>query len=118
MSYEGELAIVIGRETFHVAPDEAAEHIAGYTIANDFGLHDFRDTDAGSMLRVKGSDTLCPLGPGLVTDWDFRNKYLRTYVNGQLKQDGNTSEIPSDRHYVFISDVSPSCIGWPLLYVC
>ena len=38
----------------------------GYTVGNDYGLHDFRDTDAGSMLRVKGSDTLCPLGPGLV----------------------------------------------------
>ena len=35
------------------------------------------------MLRVKGSDTLCPLGPGLVEGWDFRNKYIRTFVNGQ-----------------------------------
>ena len=48
----------------NIAPAEAGEYIAGYTVANDFGLHDFRDTDAGSMLRVKGSDTLCPLGPG------------------------------------------------------
>ncbi len=44
---------------------EAGDYIAGYTVANDFGLHDFRDTDSGSMLRVKGADTLCPLGPGL-----------------------------------------------------
>ena len=43
---------------------DAADYIAGYTIANDFGLHDFRDTDAGSMLRVKGADTLCPSVPG------------------------------------------------------
>jgi hypothetical protein len=50
----------------------ASYYIAGYTIANDFGLHDFRDTDAGSMLRVKGADTLCPLGPGVVTAWDFK----------------------------------------------
>ena len=64
LNYEGEIAIVIGRECRHIAPDEAAEYIAGYTVANDYGLHDFRDTDAGSMLRVKGSDTLCPLGPG------------------------------------------------------
>ncbi|HEY6634636.1 MAG TPA: fumarylacetoacetate hydrolase family protein, partial [Acidimicrobiia bacterium] len=69
LNFEGEVAIVIGRPTFAIAPGDAADHIAGYTIANDFGLHDFRDTDAGSMLRVKGSDTLCPLGPGLVTDW-------------------------------------------------
>ena len=66
LNYEGEIAIVIGRRTLHIAPEEAGAHIAGYTVANDFGLHDFRDTDAGSMLRVKGSDTLCPLGPGLV----------------------------------------------------
>src|SRR4051812_420045 len=82
LNYEGEIAIVIGRECRHIAPEEAAEYIAGYTVANDYGLHDFRDTDSGSMLRVKGSDTLCPLGPGLVDDWDFRGKRLRTRVNG------------------------------------
>ena len=90
LNYEGEVGIVIGKRCRNVSQREAGDYIAGYTVANDFGLHDFRDTDAGSMLRVKGSDTLCPLGPGLVTGWDFRNKYLRTYVNGQLKQDGNT----------------------------
>ena len=72
---------------------EAGDYIAGYTIANDFGLHDFRDTDAGSMLRVKGSDTMAPLGPGLVTGWDFRGKRLRTYVNGSLVQDGSTAQL-------------------------
>ena len=81
-------SIVIGRTCRNVAPDEAGEYIAGYTIGNDFGLHDFRDTDAGSMLRVKGSDTLAPLGPGLVTDWDFRGKTLRTYVNGERRPGG------------------------------
>ncbi|MGH2529719.1 MAG: fumarylacetoacetate hydrolase family protein [Actinomycetota bacterium] len=100
LNYEGEIAIVIGRECRHVGPDEAGEHIAGYTVANDFGLHDFRDTDAGSMLRVKGSDTLCPLGPGLVTDWDFRGKRIRTLVNGEVKQDGNTDEMMWDMRYL------------------
>jgi len=57
------------------------------------------------MLRVKGSDTLCPLGPGLVTGWDFHNKYLRTYVNGQLKQDGNTAEMTWDMHYL-VADIA------------
>ena len=70
------------RDCRHIAPDEAGDYIRGYTIANDYGLHDFRDTDAGSMLRVKGSDTLCPLGPGLVTDWDFHGKRIQTRVNG------------------------------------
>jgi 5-oxopent-3-ene-1,2,5-tricarboxylate decarboxylase/2-hydroxyhepta-2,4-diene-1,7-dioate isomerase len=100
LNYEGEIAIVIGRECRHVGPDQAGEYIAGYTVANDLGLHDFRDTDAGSMLRVKGSDTLCPLGPGLVTDWDFRRKRIRTLVNGEVKQEGNTDEMMWDMHYL------------------
>ena len=105
LNYEGEIAIVIGRETRHVAPDEAGAHIAGYTVANDYGLHDFRDTDAGSMLRVKGSDTLCPLGPGLVDDWDFRGKRIRTLVNGEVRQDGTTDEMRWDMHYL-VADIT------------
>ena len=105
LNYEGEVAIVIGRTCRNVAPADAGPYIAGYTIANDFGLHDFRDTDAGSMLRVKGSDTLCPLGPGLVTGWDFRGKYLRTFVNGELRQDGNTDEMTWDMSYL-VADIA------------
>jgi 5-oxopent-3-ene-1,2,5-tricarboxylate decarboxylase/2-hydroxyhepta-2,4-diene-1,7-dioate isomerase len=105
LNYEGEIAIVIGRECTHVAPEDAGAYIAGYTIANDFGLHDFRDTDAGSMLRVKGSDTLCPLGPGLVDDWDFHGKRIRTLVNGEVRQDGSTDEMVWDMHYL-VADVA------------
>jgi 5-oxopent-3-ene-1,2,5-tricarboxylate decarboxylase / 2-hydroxyhepta-2,4-diene-1,7-dioate isomerase len=105
LNYEGEIAIVIGRECRHIAPDEAPEFIAGYTVANDYGLHDFRDTDSGSMLRVKGSDTLCPLGPGLVEDWDFRGKRLQTRVNGEVAQDGSTDEMVWDMHYL-VADVA------------
>jgi 5-oxopent-3-ene-1,2,5-tricarboxylate decarboxylase / 2-hydroxyhepta-2,4-diene-1,7-dioate isomerase len=105
LNYEGEVAIVIGRSCRGITPGEAGDYIAGYTIANDFGLHDFRDTDAGSMLRVKGSDTMAPLGPGLVTDWDFRGKRLRTYVNGALAQDGSTDEMQWDMHYL-VADIA------------
>ncbi|MFH8485841.1 fumarylacetoacetate hydrolase family protein [Streptomyces longisporoflavus] len=105
LNYEGEIGIVIGRTCRNVAPADAGAYIAGYTVANDYGLHDFRDTDAGSMLRVKGSDTLCPLGPGLVTGWDFRSKYLRTYVNGRLVQDGSTDEMQWDMHYL-VADIA------------
>jgi 5-oxopent-3-ene-1,2,5-tricarboxylate decarboxylase/2-hydroxyhepta-2,4-diene-1,7-dioate isomerase len=105
LNYEGEIAIVIGRECRHVAPGEAGEYVAGYTIANDYGLHDFRDTDAGSMLRVKGADTLCPVGPGLVTDWDFRGKRIRTRVNGDVAQDGSTDEMVWDMHYL-VADIA------------
>lgn len=105
LNYEGEIGIVIGRTCRNIAPAEAGEYIAGYTVANDYGLHDFRDTDAGSMLRVKGSDTLCPLGPGLVTGWEFHSKYLRTYVNGELVQDGSTDEMQWDMHYL-VADIA------------
>ena len=66
LNYEGEIAIIIGRHCRNISPEEAGDYIAGYSISNDYGLHDFRDTDAGSMLRVKGSDTLCPLGLSLI----------------------------------------------------
>jgi 5-oxopent-3-ene-1,2,5-tricarboxylate decarboxylase/2-hydroxyhepta-2,4-diene-1,7-dioate isomerase len=105
LNYEGEIAIVIGRSCRNISPEEAADYILGYSVANDYGLHDFRDTDAGSMLRVKGSDTLCPIGPGLVTGWDFRNKQIRTLVNGEVKQDGNTSEMEWDMHYL-VADIA------------
>ena len=105
LNYEGEIVIVIGRTCRNVSPEEAGDYIAGYTIGNDYGLHDFRDTDAGSMLRVKGSDTLAPVGPGLVTDWDFRGKTLRTLVNGEVKQEASTDEMEWDMHYL-VADIA------------
>ncbi len=105
LNYEGEIVIVIGRTCRNVSPQEAGEYIAGYTVGNDYGLHDFRDTDAGSMLRVKGSDTLAPVGPGLVTGWDFRGKTLRTLVNGEVKQQGSTDEMEWDMHYL-VADIA------------
>lgn len=105
LNFEGEIVIVIGRTTRNISPDQAGDYIAGYSIGNDFGLHDFRDTDAGSMLRVKGSDTLAPVGPGLVTDWDFRGKQLRTIVNGEVRQDDNTDNMEWDMHYL-VADIA------------
>jgi 5-oxopent-3-ene-1,2,5-tricarboxylate decarboxylase/2-hydroxyhepta-2,4-diene-1,7-dioate isomerase len=100
LNFEGEIAIVVGNKCRNVAPSDAERYIAGYTIANDYGLHDFRDTDAGSMLRVKGSDTLCPVGPGVVTGWDFRDKMIQTTVNGEVRQEGNTAELEWDMAYL------------------
>jgi 5-oxopent-3-ene-1,2,5-tricarboxylate decarboxylase/2-hydroxyhepta-2,4-diene-1,7-dioate isomerase len=100
LNFEGEIAIVIGRACRNVAPSDAEGYIAGYTIVNDYSLHDFRDTDAGSMLRVKGSDTLCPVGPGLVTGWDFRGKTIRTTVNGVSRQEASTDEMEWDMAYL------------------
>ena len=105
LNYEGEIVIVIARTARNISPGEAGDYIAGYTVGNDYGLHDFRDTDAGSMLRVKGSDTLAPVGPGLVTDWDFRHKSIRTLVNGQVKQEDSTDEMAWDMHYL-VADIA------------
>ncbi|MGC7096126.1 fumarylacetoacetate hydrolase family protein [Amycolatopsis lurida] len=105
LNYEGEIAVVIGRTARNITVDEAPAHIRGYTLANDLGLHDFRDTDEGSMLRVKGADTLCPLGPGLVEGWDPRGRWLRTRVNGEVVQEGSTDEMTWDTHYL-VADIA------------
>jgi len=105
LNYEGEIAIVIGRTARNISPQEAGDYIRGYTVANDYGLHDFRDTDSGSMLRVKGADTLCPVGPGVIEGWDFRGKRIQTRVNGEVKQDGNTDEMEWDMHYL-VADIA------------
>jgi 5-oxopent-3-ene-1,2,5-tricarboxylate decarboxylase/2-hydroxyhepta-2,4-diene-1,7-dioate isomerase len=105
LNYEGEIVIVIGKTCRNISPAEASEYIAGYTVGNDYGLHDFRDTDAGSMLRVKGSDTLAPIGPGLVTDWDPRGKRIRTLVNGVVKQDDTTDGMEWDMNYL-VADIA------------
>jgi len=105
LNYEGEIAIIIGKHCRNISPEEAGDYIAGYSISNDDGLHDFRDTNAGSMLRVKGSDTLCPLGPGLVEGWDFRGKQIRTLVNGTVVQDDNTDNMEWNMHYL-VADIA------------
>jgi 5-oxopent-3-ene-1,2,5-tricarboxylate decarboxylase/2-hydroxyhepta-2,4-diene-1,7-dioate isomerase len=105
LNFEGEIVIVIGRTCRNVAPADAGDYIAGYTVGNDYGLHDFRDTDAGSMLRVKGSDTLAPVGPGLVTGWDFHDKRIRTLVNGVVRQDDSTANMKWDMNYL-VADIA------------
>ncbi len=93
MNYEGEIAAVVGLRMRRVRPDDVWDHLAGFSCANDVGLHDFRDTDAGSMLRVKGQDGFCPIGPGLVSGIDIRRSTLRTYVNGAKVQEGAVLEM-------------------------
>lgn len=88
LNYEGEIAIVIGKPTRNILPEQAWEHMAGFACALDMGLQDMRDTDAGSMLRVKGPDGFCPVGPGLVSGIDIRKQTLRTFRNGRLVQEG------------------------------
>jgi 5-oxopent-3-ene-1,2,5-tricarboxylate decarboxylase/2-hydroxyhepta-2,4-diene-1,7-dioate isomerase len=95
LNYEGEVAVVVGRRMKRVSVEDALGYVDAYTVANDFGVHDFRHADRGSMLRVKGQDGFCPLGPELVDadEVDPGDLTLRTYVNGDVVQEGNTGEL-------------------------
>jgi 5-oxopent-3-ene-1,2,5-tricarboxylate decarboxylase / 2-hydroxyhepta-2,4-diene-1,7-dioate isomerase len=93
LNYEGELAVVIGRRMHGASEAEALSYVAGYTCANDVGLHDFRHADRGSMLRVKGQDGFLPLGPGLVEDFDPADFRIRTILNGDVVQEAHASDL-------------------------
>jgi 5-oxopent-3-ene-1,2,5-tricarboxylate decarboxylase / 2-hydroxyhepta-2,4-diene-1,7-dioate isomerase len=95
LNYEGELAVVVGERMHGVGVDDALRHVAGYTCANDVGLHDFRHADRGAMLRVKGQDGFLPMGPELVppSEFDPENFTLRTYVNGEVVQEGGSDDL-------------------------
>ena len=93
LNYEGEIAAIVGRTMKNVAIADVWDHIAGFAPANDVGLHDFRDTDAGGMTRVKGMDGFCPVGPGIVRGVDVRESTVRTYINGDVVQEGAVAEM-------------------------
>jgi 5-oxopent-3-ene-1,2,5-tricarboxylate decarboxylase/2-hydroxyhepta-2,4-diene-1,7-dioate isomerase len=95
LNYEGEVAAVIGTRMHGVSQEQALAHVAGYAPANDVGLHDFRHADRGSMLRVKGQDGFCPIGPALVpaSAFDPTDFEIRTFVNGELVQEGSADEL-------------------------
>jgi len=105
LNYEGEIAAIVGKPMRNVAPNEVWEHLAGFAPANDVGAQDFRDTDAGSMLRVKGQDGFCPIGPGIVRGIDIRESRVRTYLNGKAVQDGPVSDMTFDIPYI-LADLS------------
>jgi 5-oxopent-3-ene-1,2,5-tricarboxylate decarboxylase/2-hydroxyhepta-2,4-diene-1,7-dioate isomerase len=103
---EGELALVIGRRTRSVAPDEALRHVHGVAAANDLGALDFLGADRGSLLRVKGHDGFCPVGPVVaLEEVDLAALRIRTLVNGEPRQDEATSGLLFDPAYV-IADLS------------
>ncbi|MFE0154919.1 fumarylacetoacetate hydrolase family protein, partial [Nonomuraea sp. NPDC059007] len=93
LTFEGEIAVVIGARARCVPPQRALEHVAGYTAANDFGVYDFRHADRGSNLRAKGQDGYTPVGPAILTGVDPGALRLRTYVNGELAQEADTGEL-------------------------
>jgi 2-keto-4-pentenoate hydratase/2-oxohepta-3-ene-1,7-dioic acid hydratase in catechol pathway len=92
VDYEGELAVVIGRLCREVPVERAWEVILGYTCGNDVTARDWQRLD-GQWSRAKGGDTFCPLGPWIETELDPTDLRVRTYVDGELKQDGRTSQM-------------------------
>lgn len=95
LAFEGEVALVIGTPARRVAADEAWDHVAWVTAANDFGLYDLRADDRGSNLRAKGGDGFTPLGPGLIDARavDPGALRVRTWVNGALVQEDSTETL-------------------------
>lgn len=90
VDYEGELAVVIGKETKQVSLEEADNYIFGYTIINDVTARDFTLSD-GQWTRGKSCDGFAPIGPFIETELDPLNQKITTKVNGELKQNSNTS---------------------------
>ena len=98
LDYEGELAIVIGERCRHVPEERAHEVIAGYTIANDVSVRDWQ-LRTPTMTMGKSFDTHGPLGPWIVTADELGDPHalqIRTWVNDELRQDGNTREMIFD----------------------
>jgi len=90
--HEGELAIVIGAVAKRVKKEDWRSVVFGFTIANDVSARDVMFAD-GQWARAKGYDTFCPLGPWIETDIDPGNLDIKTYVDGEPRRVGNTSEL-------------------------
>ncbi|GAA4287597.1 fumarylacetoacetate hydrolase family protein [Georgenia daeguensis] len=95
LAFEGEIALVIGTAARRVDLAEAWDHVGWVTAANDFGLYDLRANDRGSNVRSKGGDGFTPVGPSLVDarTVDPAALRLRTWVNGELRQDDTTAGL-------------------------
>ncbi len=92
ISYEAELAIVIGRICKDVPLERVDDVVFGYTCANDLTARDAQRTD-DQWARAKGFDTSCPIGPWIETELDPENLAVKGSLDGELRQDGSTSQM-------------------------
>ena len=95
LDYEGELAIVVGKRAKDVPEKDALDCVFGYTILNDISARDFQFKDK-QWTRGKGFDTFAPMGPCITTKvqlLDTAKLGIRTWVNGELRQNGSTSDM-------------------------
>lgn len=107
LDYEAELAVIIGKEGKNIPMDKVEEYIFGYTILNDITARDIQKKHI-QWFRGKSLDGTCPMGPWLVHKSDIPfppSLKIQTYVNGELRQNGNTGELIFDIPYI-ISDFS------------
>jgi 2-keto-4-pentenoate hydratase/2-oxohepta-3-ene-1,7-dioic acid hydratase in catechol pathway len=106
VDYEGELGVVIGRGGRNIAPEQARLHVFGYTLVNDVTARALQKAQ-GHFTQCKGYDTFCPVGPWVETELDPERLRIQTRKNGQLVQDGLTSEMvhPIERLISHISTV-------------
>ena len=95
VEYEAELVAVIGKPARHVPENRALDFVLGYTCGNDVSERVIQSAEmkSGAMLVCKGFDTFCPLGPVITTDLDPSNLNVISRLNGETKQNSNTSDL-------------------------
>ena len=93
--FEGELAVVIGKESKNVSVQDAMQHVFGYTCVNDVTHSDIlnRDSSFAQWVRAKGFDTFCPFGPAVVTGLDAQTLVVKTTLNGIVRQEFPISDM-------------------------
>jgi len=92
VDYEGELGVVIKKPAWRVSVDDALDYVLGYTCFNDVTARDLQNKD-GQWTRAKSFDTFAAIGPCIETELDPGNVTLETYLNEELKQQGNTNDL-------------------------
>jgi 2-keto-4-pentenoate hydratase/2-oxohepta-3-ene-1,7-dioic acid hydratase in catechol pathway len=95
LDYEGELAVIIGKKGSNIKKDEALEYIFGYSIMNDVTARDLQKRHQ-QFFKGKSLDTFAPFGPAIVhysAVPDSQNLQIRTFVNGEVRQDGSTKDM-------------------------
>lgn len=106
LDYEAELALVIKKKAKNIPPGEIKRYILGFSCLNDVTERNLQKID-GQWTRAKSFDTFCPLGPWLETEIDYSNLGIKSYLNGQLRQNSSTREFifPVETLVSFISRI-------------
>lgn len=112
VDYEAELGVVIRDRVHAISPQEAKDHILGYTCANDVTARDLQKKD-GQWTRAKSFDSFCPVGPWVETDLDPDDLLVECYLNGQRRQSSRTKQFifPVMHLVSFISKIMTLAAG-------